>query len=498
MNKKTLYNVITGFGSQIIIIILGLIVPRFVLVNYGSDTNGLTSTVTQIFTYMALLEAGIGQATRNALYKHIKQGDRNSVSFVMSVSRRYYRKVTVYYGIGVILLAMVLPLVIKSHISYWTIFFVALFEGLTQVVAFWFTQNWMQLLMASGENYIRVNAELIGRVAGYGLKILLASIGINIAIVQGGYFVISMIKLAYYKKYMDTHYGWIDYDMAPVDAVLKDRNAYILTEIAWTIFSSTDMIILSMFYSTELASVYAIYNMVFSNINSLLNSVYQGTQYILGQTFFKNRAEYCRIHDAYNSIFLGTMTILMSVAYILIIPFVKLYTKGITDIDYVYKWLPLGFCLVQIISWSRYIAGNLTGIAGYAKVVSKISLVEALTNLILSFVLLWKYGIVGVIFATVIALPLKAIYVTWLTEKKILERRMTRTITILFSNYCLFAIVVIVNERLQISISSFGEFLINGLILTPILAIIGMLINILANPSFPKVFTKIKKRDSNK
>ena len=28
------------------------------------------------------------------------------------------------------------------------------------------------------------------------------------------------------------------------------------------------------------------------------------------------------------------------------------------------------FCLVQILSWSRYVSGNLTGLAGYAKTVS--------------------------------------------------------------------------------------------------------------------------------
>ena len=155
--KKTWYNIIFGFGSQIIIIALGLVVPRIVLTHYGSDTNGLTSTVTQIFTYMALLEAGIGQAARNALYAPVKANDKNGISYIMSVARRYYRKITVYYGLGVLILSGILPLIIKSKINYWTIFLVVFFEGMSQVVNFWYTENWMQLLMAEGENYIKVN-----------------------------------------------------------------------------------------------------------------------------------------------------------------------------------------------------------------------------------------------------------------------------------------------------------------------------------------------------
>ena len=73
MKSKLAKNIVTGFGGQLIAIVLGLIVPRLLITNYGSDVNGLLSTVTQIFTYMALLEAGIGQAAKNALYKPINE-----------------------------------------------------------------------------------------------------------------------------------------------------------------------------------------------------------------------------------------------------------------------------------------------------------------------------------------------------------------------------------------------------------------------------------------
>ena len=65
--KKTLTNLTVGVVTQLIVIALGLIVPRIVLVNYGSDTNGLINTIGQIFTYMALLEAGISVSARKKI-----------------------------------------------------------------------------------------------------------------------------------------------------------------------------------------------------------------------------------------------------------------------------------------------------------------------------------------------------------------------------------------------------------------------------------------------
>lgn len=485
-SKRTLYNIVFGFGSQFIIIVLGLIVPRIILTHYGSDTNGLTSTVTQIFTYMALLEAGIGQATRNALYKYVEKKDKSGISYVMSISRRYYRKITLFYFVGVLVISFLLPFIIKSNVSYFTIFFVVLFEGLSGVISFWYIQNWTQLLIAEGKNYVRANVDMINRVLCYGAKIVLACMGVNIALIQCSYFIISIIKLLFYKAYFRKNYSWIDYDAAPQSESLPDRNAYIITELAWTIFSSTDMIVLSMFCSTELASVYAIYNLVFSNIHTLLNSVYQGVQFLLGQTYHESKEKYLMVHDSFNSVFMCTMTALMSISYIMILPFVRLYTSGVNDVEYIYTGLPVMFCMVQLLSWSRYVGGNLTGIAGYAKQVSYISLIEAITNIICSIILVQCWGIVGAISATVIALPLKVIYVTYVADVKILKRNVWKTVSILFVNYIAFFFVVGVSKYLSLDIHGYGSFVKWGVVLSICIFPIVVFANVIANPQSVK------------
>ena len=84
MKSKIAKNIVWGFGGQILILILGIIVPRIMIVGYGSDVNGLISTITQIFTYVALLEAGIGQAAKNALYKPLVDKDRDNFASVVA------------------------------------------------------------------------------------------------------------------------------------------------------------------------------------------------------------------------------------------------------------------------------------------------------------------------------------------------------------------------------------------------------------------------------
>lgn len=481
--SKVLKNAVFGFGGQLVIIILGIIIPRIMIKNYGSDTNGLMSTVTQIFTYMALFEAGIGQAARNALYKPITQKNHNEISYVLSIAQRDFRKITGVYFLCVLCLSFLAPFLLKSNIQKSVIFGVILLEGLSGVISFYYIATVTAMLYADGRGYVINGINVINKVISYAVKIIMACMGINIVFLQLAYFFITIARVVFYHYYFKKNYAWINFHMVSREAKLEDRNSYVITEIAWTTFSSTDMIVLSMFVSTQLSSVYSVYSLIFTNLNVLLNAVYNSVSYILGQTYHEDIKKYAIIHDAYTTIFLGSMSILMAIAYVLCIPFIKLYTAGVCDINYVYKELPILFCLVQIFSWSRYVSGNLTGIAGYAKETSRISSIEAVTNVILSVVLVHKYGIVGVLLATVIALPLKIFWCIYVADKKVMKRSCKNTFSILGMNYVFFTLVVIFSRFLNLQINDFYSFLIYGVTISAILTIIGVGMNFTVNPS---------------
>jgi len=492
--KKTITNSVFGFVSQLVIIIMGLVIPRIVLVSYGSDTNGLTNTIGQIFTYMALLEAGISVSARNAFYKPIKENDKSGISFVASLAKRYYRKISIIYLFIVVCLSIALPYIFKTSISYWTICLYTLFEGLTSVVSFYFINTWVTFLQAKGETYIINIFSLIGKVLCYCVKITLSLMSYNIVYIQIGYFGVSLIVLFLYRHYMMRKYGWINYSYDTKNEKLKDKNANLLSEIAWVVFSSTDMIVISAFISTSASSVYAIYNNIYLAINTLLFSVYSAVNYHLGLIFNSGDMErYKRIHDAFMTTFVGSMCMLMSICYYLILPFVKLYTNGVTDVNYVYKYLPILFCLVQILSWSRYVTGNLIGISFRQKPAIKINIIEAVTNLLLSIILVVRMGIEGVLLATVIALPLKVIYCTYVSDRIILKRDSRKTITILICNYLTFGTYVIIHHYVNLQINSIVSFVSHGIVISVVIGISYVFLNMIVNKDIVKVIKLLRK-----
>ena len=493
-SKRIVKNVIYGFVGQVFILFLGIIIPRVLIVSYGSDTNGLLSTITQIFTYMALLEAGIASAAKNALYDPVSRNNKQEISRVISIARNYYHRVTLVYGIAVLLMAIVLPYIIKTDIDKVTILLIVLFQGMSGVIGFYFTQTYSIILSTDGKGYVNNVVNVCEKSLNYGIKIVLAYLGVNIVLFQFFSFLFSIIKVVFYSFYMKRAYYWIDYNIDDGEGKLADRNSYVVNELAWTVFSSTDMIILSAFVSTKMSSVYNIYNMVFSAVNVLFNAVYFNLSYVLGQTYHRNKNKYEKVHDMFISVFVGGTTITISTIYLLLIPFIELYTNDVEDVNYIYSNLPILFCLIQILSWSRYVQGNLTGLAGYAKQTSYISLAEAFINFFLSLFLVQKYSIFGVLIATVVALPLKVLYTTYISDKKIIHRSLFCSIKILGVNYLLFLGAVLIGRYIVFNINSYLSLLSNGIVVFCVIFVIGFLLNMIVNPFLFKFFIEVIKR----
>ena len=65
-SKKAILNIISSLLLQVTTLICGFIVPKIIIEKFGSNVNGLVSSITQFLAYITLLEAGIGPVIKSA------------------------------------------------------------------------------------------------------------------------------------------------------------------------------------------------------------------------------------------------------------------------------------------------------------------------------------------------------------------------------------------------------------------------------------------------
>ena len=310
---------------------------------------------------------------------------------------------------------------------------------------------------------------------------------VNIILLQCGYLLVNVIQILIYRAYVYKKYPWINWKAAPNNQALSNRNRFLLNGVAWTVFNSTDTILLSIICGLAVSSIYAIYNLIYANLNMIIVIVYSSSYFVLGQTYHENRNEYFEKHDGIESFSSGLSFALLSIAYVLTLPFITLYTRGIHDVNYVDNWLPLLFCLVQIFSNSRLVCGNLINVCNRPDLVNKASIIEVIINITLSIGLGLLIGIHGVLIATIVALCYKTNFIIIISNKKLLGRSPWHTYKILGPNFIMFGLIVVATYFINLQITSYISLLICALIVAVIILVIFFVLNLIINPKLINV-----------
>lgn len=306
---------------------------------------------------------------------------------------------------------------------------------------------------------------------------------------------VNIFEVIIYHTVFRKRYAWIDMTTTPNKGALKQRNSFVVHEIANVIFSSTDVLVLSIFCDLRAASIYAIYNLVFAAVSTLINQVHSGCYFILGQTYNENKERYIKVHDMFDTYYMAGVFSIISVTYLLILPFVRLYTKGVTEINYIDPLLPLLFCSIQLLSCCRITSSNLIKIAGHAKKTINRALIEAAINLSVSLILVRVIGIYGVLLGTIVALLYRTNDMILYANKHILQRNPMKTYRTVFVNLASFIAVILLSTKIVFSISDYVQFFATGLLLSIVISSFYMILNsIFDRASFEFVKNIILKR----
>lgn len=121
------------------------------------------------------------------------------------------------------------------------------FCRLSSSLTYYYTYTVQSLLSADGRDYVIQIIQFIVFLITSAVKIGLILLSVNIVILEIAYLVINILQITMYQQYIRKQYKWIDWNEKPNTKVLKNRKHFLLNGVAWTVFSSTDTIIISTF-----------------------------------------------------------------------------------------------------------------------------------------------------------------------------------------------------------------------------------------------------------
>ncbi|WP_303148280.1 lipopolysaccharide biosynthesis protein [uncultured Cloacibacillus sp.] len=335
--KALIYNSITTAALQVVTMLAGFIVPRYMLVYYGSEVNGLISSILQFIAYFNLVEAGISGAAVYALYKPLSEKDIAGVSTVVSAAKKFYMQSGYIFVLLTVLLAVLYPIYIKSPILTATeIAVLVILLGMNGCFEFFTLAKYRALLTADQKIYVISLASIVYMVLNTLTVVVLARAGTDIILLRAAVVLTIFVRSLILAIYCKIKYPSLNYSMPFPHGILDKRWDALMLQILGVIHVGAPVVIITLVLEDlKAVSVYSVYNMVLSGVSGILGIFMSGLGSSFGDVIARRQLDTLqKAYQEFECFYYSAIAAAYGVTFVMIMPFIKLYTQGVTDVNY--------------------------------------------------------------------------------------------------------------------------------------------------------------------
>ncbi len=421
-SKNAIYNISTNLLLQLVIIVYGFVVPKIIISYYGSNVNGLVSSITQFLAYIALLESGFGPVIKSVLYKPIANKDEQTVKSILKTSDVFFRKIAFIFIFYIIVLCLLYPFLVSHNFGWIYTASLIVIIGISTFAEYYFGMTYRLFLQADQKNYIISIIQVLTYLLSVISIVFLVKFGFHIHIIKLVSGLIFVLRPLLQNMYVKKKYN-IDVNDCSEKYDLKQKWDGLAQHIAAVIHGNTDVTVLTFFSTLTEVSVYSVYYLVVQGIKSLIQAFANGIDASFGDMIAKKEKEILnKRFSMYEVLYDSISTVVFSCTIILIVPFVTVYTKGISDANYIRYVFGVLIVISEYIWAIRLPYSSITLAAGHFKETRIGAWVECFTNILISVLLVIKFGLVGVTIGTIVAMIIRTMEFVYHTNKYILER----------------------------------------------------------------------------
>lgn len=406
MNRtaKFIKNTLATGLMQIVAMISGFVIPKIMLIFYGSEINGIVTSITQLISYLILLEAGLSGATVFSLYKPIAVHDTYGINRILTAAKNLYYKTGHIFSCMVILCAALYPFFVYSTtLDYEQLFFLFLILGINGVLEFYTLAKYRALLTADQKTWVISLATMVQIILNIIIIASLAYTGFSIVIVRGVATAAIFIRTYLLWKYCRKHYEFLDFTVSPNNEAMSQRWDALYLQILGAIHQGAPILIATFLLSLFDVSIYAIFNLVILGLNSLLGIFMTGLTSGFGDLIARGEKEpFKKAFSEFEFIYTITITIIYSTMFFVFQSFISLYTRG-SDISYYYPFFAF------LMSWNGFAYniknpfGMLVISAGKYKETRFPTTIQGAIELIGGIVLALPMGLNGIVLGSILS-----------------------------------------------------------------------------------------------
>ncbi len=418
MKKNRLFsNTCVNVVLQLSVVISGLIIPNLIIHHYGSEINGMISSINQLLSYITLLEAGIGAVVKAELYKPLVEQNYQRLNEVYSATQNFYSKIGYVFLGYLAIIALLFKKISNSSFDWNFSASLVIILGISILVQYFIGLTNQTLLQADQQYWFTSSVQIITLWMTVFITVILIKNDASIQIVKLLSGLLFALRPICYLIYAQKKYKIKPVKNVPKNIISQKWDGF-GHHIAYFIHTNTDVVIITFFLNLKEVSVYSIYLMIVTGVRSFLAAIASAMEPYFGKLLAIGNMENVKKKFAVYELFYYVLsTILFSATLNLALPFVCIYTKGVTDVNYHRPYFAFLIILAEWFYCIRSPYSMIVFASGHFKQTRNGAFTEAIFNILISLFLVHFYGIVGVVIGTVVAMLFRTTqYVVYLKK----------------------------------------------------------------------------------
>ncbi len=494
--KKFMYNSLSTALYQIVVMLVGFVTPRVILQFYGSELNGLVSSINQFITYFSLIEAGIAGAATFSLYKPLAENDHDGVSAIVSATKKFYNQSGMLFVGLVALMAATYPFLVKTEdLSVPAVAILVLALGAKGFLEFFTLAKYRVILTADQKTFVISNASSVYIILQMIIIVVLAMLRVNIVVVYSVAILALWTRSFLLRRYVRRNYPYINYKAKPNVHALDQRWDALFLQVLGAAQTGAPVLLATVFTSLTEVSIYSIYNMVFTGINGVLSIFVNGLSSGFGDVIARKETKTLQhSYKDFEFIYYIIITIVYTVAAVMLLPFIRLYTRGITDANYIQPIIALLFVVNGLLYNLKTPQGMLVIAAGMFKETRYRSLAQALIIIVGGAILAPFFGLVGILIASCLSNLYRVIDLLFFVPHRITKLRVWLTLKRMLLSVALCTLLPPLVGLIPFDQQGFIYWIGQAIVVTILVGGVVILINyLLDHNQLNFVYTRFKK-----
>lgn len=491
-SKNVFFNMIATFIELLITTITSFIVPHYIILAYGSNVNGLIVSITQFLSYISLIESGIGAIGRASLYKPLSEHDDDLLSKNAMALEKFYRNISYIFLAYLVVLAALFPVLVDDEFGWLYVSSLVVIQGMSTFVQYYFGITCQTVIQADQRKYISSLLNSLTLLVNAVLTVILIDVGANVHTVKIVGTIAFAIRPIFLYRYAKRYYH-LNSNAKPNDAILSQRWDGLAQHIAFFVHKNTDIAVLTLLANVKEVSVYSVYMLAVSGCSKIVSVFTSGFEAAFGNMIAKGEKDVLSKRFKICALLTFQATVVFfSSAGVVLTPFIRIYTRGITDANYLRPTFGIIMLVAEAVYSIRIPYQAVVYAAGHFKQTRNGAIAEAAINIGLSVALVPFWGIDGVAIGTLVAMSIRTAQYIAYYHRVIMEENATPQIIKLMAISCVEIIgIILVSKLLPMeTITVFASWLISSVIIVSVSgAIVGLFTAVFYWNEFKQIVT---------